>query len=93
MSFVSITAIKAKRIQHMGMYNDPKIVERITKYIEDFAGKGWRIHDVQTIKQLGVFHDMSPKPRKSERTNQRDQKSIRNRAEKHSTKFNSMSML
>ena len=70
--FTSISTIKNKRVQHLGIYTDLPTVSRVLKNIESFAGMGHKVHSVVEFKQQGVYNGRpSSNGKKAEK---RDQK-------------------
>ena len=53
-SFISITAIKGKRICYVGCYRDDKAVNRIIEDIPVFVGPGWKLDNINQIDKKVV---------------------------------------
>lgn len=54
-----VTAIKNKKQQYLGMYADPETAKRVSTFIEDFAGKNWKVKEVVEFKQIGDYNARS----------------------------------
>ena len=63
--FTSVSAIKNKRVQHVGMYTDPAAIKRVLNDLEGFAGLGHKLHSIVEFKQKGVYNARPAKPPKT----------------------------
>ena len=59
---ISITATNGKRDRHIGSYAIPEVANRVIKFIEDFAGIGWRVKDVIETNRKGIYHVRPTRP-------------------------------